>query len=127
MSRYNLCLFFLFVLRVVLRNQWVAAAVFALILATLSLGSTSHPFLDFITNFLVVGGFAFVVLRWGILALAITLLAGNVVAGAPITSHSSAWYFPSVVFMLACVAALAAWAFRTAIAGRRLWKTDLFG
>jgi hypothetical protein len=29
--------------------------------------------------------------------------------------------------MLACAVALTAWAFHTAIAGRRLWKTDLFG
>jgi len=120
-------LFLIFLLRVVLRNQWVAAAAFGLIFAALSLSSASQPILDAATNFLVVGGFAFVVLRWGILALAVTLLAGNVVAGAPITAHSSAWYFPSAVFMLACVAALTAWAFRTAIGGQRLWKTDLFG
>jgi len=119
--------FLIFLLRVVLRNQWVAAAAFALIFAALNLGSASHPLLNAATSFLVLGGFAFVVLRWGILALAITLLVTNVVGNAPITAHSSAWYFPSALFMLACAAALTAWAFRTAIAGRRLWKTDLLG
>jgi len=119
--------FLIFLLRVVLRNQWLAAAAFALIFAASSLSSPSHPLLHVAGALLVVGGFAFVVLRWGVLALAITLLVANLLGGAPITAHSSAWYFPSVVFMIACVVALAGWAFRTAIAGRRLWKTDLLG
>ena len=126
--RETLFFFFLiFLLRVVLRNQWVAAAAFALIFAALNLSSASHPILDGAAAFLIVGGFAFVVLRWGVLALAITLLVSNLVGNAPMTAHSSAWYFPSAVFMLACAVALTAWAFHTAIAGRRLWKTDLFG
>jgi serine/threonine protein kinase len=126
--RETLFFFFLiFLLRVLLRNQWLAAAAFALIFAAANLTSASHPLLHAAEALLVVGGFAFVVLRWGVLALAITLLVANLPGSAPITAHSSAWYFPSVVFMLACVVALAAWAFRTAIAGRRLWKTDLLG
>ncbi len=126
--RETLFFFFLiFLLRVVLRNQWLAGAAFALIFAALSLGSASHPLLDAATNFAIFGGFAFVVLRWGVLALAVTLLMSNLIGNAPITSHTSAWYFPSAVFMVACAVALAAWSFRTAIAGRRLWKTDLLG
>ncbi len=39
--------------------------------------------------------------------------------------ETQAWYFSSAVFMLGTVVALAAWAFHTAIAGRRLWKEDL--
>jgi serine/threonine-protein kinase len=126
--RETLFFFFLiFLLRVAVRNQWVAAAAFALIFAAANLASAGHPLLNAAAAFLAVGGFAFVVLRWGVLALAITLLVSNVIGGAPLTAHSSAWYFPSEVFMLACILALTAWAFRTAIAGRRLWKTDLFG
>jgi hypothetical protein len=119
--------FLIFLLRVVLRNQWLAAAAFALIFATANLGLASHPLLSAAAAFLVVGAFAFVVLRWGILTLAITLVVSNLIGNAPITTHSAAWYFPSTVFMPACAVALTVWAFRTAIAGRRLWKTDLLG
>ncbi len=41
------------------------------------------------------------------------------------TLHTSAWYMGNNLFLLACVVALAAWGFRTSIAGRRLWKQDL--
>jgi len=126
--RETLFFFFLiFLLRVLLRNQWVAAAAFGLIFAALNLTSASHPFLSAATAFLVVGAFAFVVLRWGILALAITLLVANLMGSAPITSQTSAWYFSSAICMLAVPVALTVWAFRTAIGGRRLWKSDLLG
>ena len=126
--RETLFFFFLiFLLRVVLRNQWLAAAAFALIFAAVNLGSASHPILNGVTSFLILGGLAFVVLRWGILAMAVAFLVSNLIGNAPFTAHSSAWYFPSAVFMLACAVALTAWAFRTAIAGRRLWNADLFG
>ena len=122
-------MFFLliFLLRVLLRNQWVAAAAFALIFAVANLSSANHPILNGVVSFLVLGGFAFVVLRWGILAMAVAILVSNIIGSAPITAHSSAWYMGSAVFMLAWPLALTAWAFHTAIAGRRLWKTDLFG
>jgi hypothetical protein len=80
-----------------------------------------------VLNFLILGALAFVVLRWGILALAVALLVGSLIGGAPVTSQSSAWYFGSTVFMVGSALALTAWSFHTAIAGRRLWKTDLLG
>jgi hypothetical protein len=126
--RETLFFFFLiFLLRVVLRNQWVAAAAFASIFAVTNLSSASYPILSSAVSFLVLGGFAFVVLRWGVLAMAIAILFSSIIGSAPITSHSSAWYMGSAVFMLAWPLALTAWAFHTAIGGRRLWKTDLFG
>jgi len=126
--RETLFFFFLiFLLRVVLRNQWVAAAVFAVIFSLANLKSPSDPILNCVMSFLIYCGLAFVVLRWGVLAMAIAILVSKVIGNAPLTAHSSEGYFPSAVFMLACVVTLTAWAFRTAIAGRRLWKTDLFG
>jgi hypothetical protein len=117
--------FLIFLLRVVLRNQWVAAGVFAAIFV-LANSDPSHPILNGVTGFLVYFGLAFVVLRWGILALAIAILVSKVIGSTPFTTHSAAWYFPSAIFMLACVLALTVWAFRIAIGGRRFWKTDLF-
>jgi hypothetical protein len=126
--RETLFFFFLiFLLRVVLRNQWLAAAAFALIFAVANLFSPDHPIVSGVLSFLILGALAFVVLRWGILALAIALLVSSLIGSAPITSQSSAWYFGSTVFMVGCALALTAWAFHTAIAGRRLWKTDLLG
>ena len=125
--RETLFFFFLiFLLRVVLRNQWVAAGVFAAIFALANLNAAGHPILSAVTSFLIYSGLAFVVLRWGILAMAVSILVSKIIGSTPFTTHSSAWYFASGVCMLACVLALTAWAFRTAIGGQRLWKTDLF-
>jgi serine/threonine-protein kinase len=126
--RETLFFFFLiFLLRVVLRNQWLAAAAFALVFAVVNLSSASHPILSGAASFLILGALAFVVLRGGILAMAIAILVSNNIGSAPITSHSSAWYMGSAVFMLAWPLVLTAWAFHTAVGGRRLWKTDLLG
>jgi serine/threonine protein kinase len=118
--------FLIFLLRVLLRNQWVAGAAFALIFSSLSFLGDSHPIINGIASFLVLGLFAFSVLRWGLLTLAVGIFVAGVLGTAPVTVQSSAWYFPSTVFMLGSVVALTAWAFHTSIAGRKLWKPDLF-
>jgi hypothetical protein len=72
-------------------------------------------------------GMAAVVVRWGLLALAVGMFVNNLLAIVPVTVRPSAWYFGSTLFMLASVVALTAWAFHASMAGRRLWKQDLFG
>jgi serine/threonine protein kinase len=118
--------FLIFVLRVLLRNQWVAAAAFALLFSSLNFLGASHPVVNGITSLLALGLFAFSVLRWGLLTLAVGIYVAGVLGNSQVTVQSSAWYFGSTVFMLGSVLALTAWAFHTSIAGRRLWKQDLF-
>jgi len=70
----NVLLFFflLFVLRVLLRNQWIAALAFAGIFSVLgALGNEDRPWLDAILSFLYFGTGAVVVLRWGLLSYAV--------------------------------------------------------
>jgi predicted Ser/Thr protein kinase len=116
----------LFLLRALLRNQWLAGAAFALMFAALNFAGTSHPVINGITSFLVLSLFAVVMLRWGLLAMAVGIFVSGAVGRAPLTMHPSAWYFTSAVFMTASVVAISAWAFHTAIAGQRLWKNNLF-
>ena len=126
--RETLFFFFLiFLFRIVLRNQWLAGAAFALLFALLSLAGANHPVINGVGNFLVVGGFAFVMLRWGLLAMAVGICIGGLVGSAPVVAHTSDWYFGYGVFLLACVVALTAWGFRTAIGGQKLWKGELLG
>src|SRR5262249_28626164 len=121
-------LFLIFLLRALLRKDWLAGAVFALIFSSLNLASaTSHAVLITVVNFLLMSGFAYVALRWGLVALAVAIAVSALVGEAPVTANTSAWYFGSGVFMLGIVLALALWAFRTAIGGQRLWKEDLLG
>jgi hypothetical protein len=119
--------FLLFVLRVLLRNQWLAGAAFVLILSSLNALASDHPLIGGTVSLLIFSLAAVVVLRWGLLALAVACFLNNLLVSVPVTFNSSAWYFPSTLFVLVTVLALTAWAFRSSIAGQRLWKPDWFG
>jgi hypothetical protein len=96
-----------------------------LIFASLNLAESGHPLFNASISFLVLFALAFLVLRWGLLALCAAMLFSNAtnVPGA----RMSAWYFGGTAFVLAAALALAAWAFHTSLGGRKLWKEDFFG
>jgi hypothetical protein len=117
----------LFLLRVLLRNQWLAGAAFVLIFAVPRLLVSNYPLVDLPAQLLIFAIAAVVVLRFGLLALASGLIVANLLLSAPVTGNASAWYFASAVFVLLSVAAMATWAFQASVAGQKLWKQDLFG
>jgi serine/threonine-protein kinase len=117
--------FVLFILRVLLRNQWLATAGFMLIFAFQGSLQSSHPWLDGIATFIVFGLIAGLVLRFGLLALAAFIFVDGILNAIQATTNTSVWYFGNNVLLLAGVLALAAWGFHTSIAGRKLWKQDL--
>ena len=124
-ARNTLLFFFLlFVLRVVLRNQWLAAAAFAVIFAVPTSAGNREFAISLAVGLVIWGSTAVVVLRWGLLSLGVAYFTDNLLLNVPVTAHTSAWYFGNTVFMLATVVALAAWAVRTSIAGR--WKGEWF-
>ena len=116
----------LFLLRVLLRNQWLAGAAFVLIFAVPRLLGSNYPLVDLPAQLLIFGIAAVVVLRFGLLALASGIVIANLLLSAPVTGNASAWYFASAVFVLLSVVALATWAFQASVAGQKLWKQDLF-
>jgi serine/threonine-protein kinase len=119
--------FIIFLLRVLLRNQWLASAGVALIFSALSyFQSHLHPVTDGLLALVIYGLLAVLVLRFGLLAMAVLIFVQQTLNGVQPTLHTSAWYMGNSLFLLACVVGLAAWGFHTSIAGRRLWKQDLF-
>jgi len=117
--------FVIFMLRVLLRNQWLATAGFILIFSALQYFQSSHPVLDGVAALVIYGLVAGLVLRFGLLALATFIFVDSLVTYTQVTTNTSAWYFGNDVLLLATVLALATWGFHTSIAGRRLWKQDL--
>jgi predicted Ser/Thr protein kinase len=117
--------FVIFMLRVLLRNQWLATAGFVLIFSALQYFQSGQPIEDAIASLVVYSLVAGLVLRFGLLALATYIFVDIVISYAQLTTTTSAWYFGHDVLLLASVLALAAWGFHTSIAGRRLWKQDL--
>jgi serine/threonine-protein kinase len=118
--------FLIFLLRVLLRNQWVAAAVFAAIFVLPNTASANQPWVGAALSFVIIFGIAALVLRLGVLTAATAILFTNLVNGPPI-GQASAWYAGSTVFMLGAAFALTLWAFKTSLGSRTLWDPDLFG
>jgi serine/threonine-protein kinase len=111
--------FLLFVLRVVLRNQWAAAFAFASVFALLNtLGNENSPWLGALMGFLYFGSGAIIVLRWGLLSYAVAHFVSAILLSLPATLDTSAWYFGNMLLLVAVTMALAIWGFYTALGGR---------
>ena len=118
--------FLLFVLRVLLRREWLAAVMFVALWATLKTLGSDYPWIDAPSWALLYGVAVFTVSRFGFVALAVCIFATDVVLNVPLTVDFSAWYFAGTVFPLLSIAALAVWGFYNSLAGQKLWQGDLF-
>jgi hypothetical protein len=117
--------FLLFVLRVVLRNQWLAVVAFVGLYLVTYLPGQPYPWINAIVitaNFSLA---AFVLTRFGLLAFAAGVFVDDLLDLLPVTTNTAAPYFPQSVLTMAIALALCIWAFRTSIAGSRLWRADL--
>jgi hypothetical protein len=118
--------FLLFVLRVVLRNQWLAVAAFVGLFLVTYVPGSPYPWINAIeitANFSLV---AFVITRFGLLASAAAVLVADLLDLLPVTLNTAAPYFPQSILTMAIALGLCVWAFRTSIAGTKLWRADLF-
>jgi len=117
----NVLLFFflLFVLRVLLRNQWAAALAFAGMFSILgALGNENQPWINAMVSFLYFGTGAVVVLRWGLLSYAVAHFVSSILMNIPATLDTSVWYFGNMVLLVGLVAGLTLWGFYTSLGGR---------
>jgi Protein kinase domain len=109
--------FVFFLLRLVLRREWLAAAVMIVIGAAPS-ALTAHPFLK-ATGVAVFFALALMVLvRFGFLSLLVGLTLDNVLEGFPLTAHWSAWYAEPTIFLFCVFAAAGVYSFYISLGGK---------
>jgi serine/threonine-protein kinase len=113
----------LFVLRMVLRRQWAATLAFATLFAAMDFAGSDQPLVDGPTSFVLMLMIATVVVRFGLLALAVGVFVTNMLVSMPLSSDTSAWYLSNAVLPLAIVVALATWALYSSTGGR-LWQPE---
>jgi predicted Ser/Thr protein kinase len=112
----------IFVLRLVLRRDWLAAGAFVLIYAVLSaVATTSSPVLAALFTAVSTGLLLFTMLRFGLVALIASFFVVVLMQMFPLTADFSVWYAGASLFALLGVAALAAFAFHASLAGRPLF------
>jgi hypothetical protein len=108
--------FLLFLLRVLLRNQWAAVVAFGGFFALLSaLGSDEGPWIGALVGFLYFGTGAFAVLRWGLVSYAVGVFVTEMLINLPATLDTSAWYFGNMMLLVAITVGLTAWALYTSV------------
>jgi predicted Ser/Thr protein kinase len=118
--------FVMFLLRVILRKPWLAAVAFVAVwTATKTIGS-HHVLIDVSTYGAIYAIAAFVVLRFGFIALATGMFTVDLLLNIPITTNLSSWYMGGSLFVLLTVIGLAVWGCYTALAGQKIWRESLF-
>jgi len=119
--------FLFFLLRVLLRRQWLAAAVFILMFAGLGAISVGgHPVIGALLAVLFCFPLVAGTLWFGVLSAVVAGFASFLLGQFPLTTDLSAWYAGTTVATVAVVLALTAYAFHTAVAGRPLFKAGFF-
>jgi hypothetical protein len=118
----NVLLYFfvLFLLRVLLRNQWAAAIAFTAFWTTLTALGNDSMWAGALAGLLFYGTAAFVISRWGLLSFVVGTFVLSVLFDVPATLDASAWYFGNMLLLVGIVVGLTLWSFYTSVGGR-MW------
>jgi len=105
----------LFLLRMVLRREWLAVGVFILALVAASAAGSDAPWLQAPIAFVSVGVALAALLRFGLVAYIVgNFAASSLSVGFPLATDPSKWYSGPTVAVVLAVLALAVYAYRLA-------------
>ena len=114
-------LFVLFLLRALLRKEWVASLAWVLLLSVfLSLGANSVP-IALVYNLIVQGVTVFLLRRLGLLWLVVAIVFASLLARLPLTTQMSSWYAGLSLAGILLMAAIAFYGFYTSLGGRPIF------
>jgi Protein kinase domain len=112
-------LFVLFLLRMLLRRQWAAAAVFVAIMVAVA--SAEGPLLFVPFGLIAAVLWVFILTRLGLVAAIVYFFCVNLLIEIPITTEASAWYAGIGFAALLVFASLALYGFYTSLGGRSVF------
>jgi hypothetical protein len=120
-------LFFLLLLYIILRRQWLATvALFVIALAIeVSAFATAAPRLYWVASILIALTIVIVVARFGLLATMAAQLFFFISIMYPLTTDLSAWYAPQMIFALVVALGLAIYGFYTSLGGQPIFGDRL--
>jgi serine/threonine-protein kinase len=116
--------FLLFLLRLVLRKDWIAGAAFVAMITVATNSGTTTPWVDYPLAALAFAVFALALLRFGLLAGIVMSAVGQVLALGAVLDFS-AWYAGMAVMPIALVVLVVVYGFRVSLGGRTLLKQEL--
>jgi serine/threonine protein kinase len=111
--------FLFFLIRLVLRKEWLAVVLTLLLVSLLTaLEGSDHPLVDVTFDVLIWGIALLLLIRHGLLPLMVSLCTYNLLDVYPLTSHLSAWYAGPTLFVCSFILAVAIFGFYTSTAGK---------
>jgi serine/threonine-protein kinase len=113
------CVFLLLVLRLALRSQRAAVAAFVIGSSVLSAVGTNDRVLGAIAGAILYAAFAWLIVRFGLLAAVAQFYVWGLFIFFPITMDLGAWYAGAGVTALMVFAAITAFGFTSALGGRQ--------
>ena len=117
--------FLLLGLKVVLRREWLAAIAFVAIFAVPRGLLDSHPAIELPTLIVVYSIAVLIVLRFGLIPLAVAIFTVDLALVLPLSSDLTAWFMANSLAALASIIGLAVWGFYHSLGGQPLWKADM--
>jgi len=111
-------------LRWLLRKQWIAAIAFVAIFALPRAIGNTYWQIELPSQILVYSIAALIVIRFGLVPLAVAAFTINLVESLPFSADFSTWYMPTSIMALLSVLAIAGWGFYHSLGGAPLWKLE---
>ena len=122
---YSLGIFFLlFLVRLLVRKDWIAALVIVFLGAITNTGG-DYPWATFLASAIIWLSIYLVLRRFGLLALVVGLVVQNMLATFPMTTHLSRWYASGAIAGMLTIIALALFALHSALAGQPLFSAKV--
>ena len=121
-------LFFFFLLlglKALLRKEWLAALVFVAIFALPPALRSSYMTVELPAQILVYAIAVLIVIRFGLVPLAVAIFTIDMLANVPFSADFSSWYMTTSVLALLSVVAIAGWGFYHSLGGQPLFKVEM--
>jgi Protein kinase domain/zinc-ribbon domain len=117
--------FTLVLLRVLVRNRWLAAVLFVMIYALPRIVTSDHAVAEALVWVPIYIIAAVAVVRFGLIVLGVACFMANLLLNLPYTLDFSNWYTAHCLLIVMLFVALGAWGFYLSLAGKPLWKDEL--
>ncbi len=111
-------------LRALLRNQWLAGAVFVALFAVPRGLASSYMTVELPALILVYAIAVLIVIRFGLIPLVLAIFTIDMLGNVPFSANFSAWYMTTSILALLSVVAISGWGFYRSLGGQPLWKLD---
>jgi serine/threonine-protein kinase len=116
-------LFFLLLLYIILRKEWLATLALFLIALAIEVSAFAFggPRLFWVASILVAATLTILISRFGLLATMVAQLFFFLSLAYPLTTDFSAWYAPSTIFALVIALGLSIYGFYISVGGKIGW------